>query len=228
VTRTLVLFAKPPLPGVAKTRLAAELGPERAALVAAALLADSLALAEGLTAAADDARGPVRLVLAYTEARAWFEAAVADRWELLAQTGADLGERLEKALGELAPADDDATVFIGMDAPHLPRERLHQAFAMLEDQRTVLGPCDDGGYYLLGVRGAWPPGVLGDVRWSTAHAFKDTLRAFLSARLTCAVLAGFYDVDDLAQLRRLGRDLGGMPADTLPHSRAALREVGLA
>lgn len=224
MTRTLVLFAKPPLPGIAKTRLAEELGPERAAMVAEGLLADSVLLAEGLAGAA----GAVRLVLAYTEARSWFEAAVGDRWELLEQRGEDLGERLERALGEVAPTDDDATVFMGMDAPHLPRECLEQAFEALEEQRTVLGPCDDGGYYLVGVRGTWPAGILGDVRWSTAHALGDTLLAFLGSNLTCAMLSLCYDVDDLAHLRRLVRDLAEMPAEALPHTRAVLRELGLA
>lgn len=222
--RRLVLFAKPPRPGGAKTRLAAGIGTEAASLVAGALLADTLALCEDV--AESQPGGPLELVLAYTDGPEHFEALMALAWRLLRQEGADLGERLENALTALRPAANDATIFIGMDAPHLPAELLGRAFEALRESDTVLGPCEDGGYYLVGVRGVWPEGVLTGIRWSTPHALADTRAAFEKAGLTCATLPQSYDVDDVESLRRLAQDLCAMRAGALPHVRAALASMG--
>ena len=217
MTQRLVLFAKPPLGGTAKTRLAADIGDAAASAVAEALLADTIALCESIP-------GPA-LILAYTDDEEYFAGLVADRWQLLRQEGAGLGERLENALAALRPSHDDGTVFLGMDAPHVPPEFLLQAFEALGESDTVLGPCDDGGYYLLGVRGTWPSGILGSVRWSTEHAYDDTRAAFANSELGCAALPPWYDVDDVDSLQRLADDLDAMGADALPHVRATLRVV---
>ncbi len=224
MTNYLVLFAKPPLSGVAKTRLAEELGTEVAALVASALLSDTLALCESIIF--DDLTAP-ELVLAYSAERNWFTSVVSDRWNLLAQEGEDLGQRLENALTALVQSRQDRTVFIGMDAPHLPAEFLQQAFGALGGFDTVLGPCDDGGYYLVGVRGTWPAGILRAVRWSTEYALADTHSAFNQAGLSCAPLPIWYDIGDVDDLHRLAGDLATMPATALPHVRAALQELGV-
>lgn len=221
---TLVLFAKPPVLGVAKTRLAVAIGADAAALVAEALLADTLALCETVTEAGGSP--DIELILAYTDDRDYFASAVSDRWRLLRQEGAHLGERLENALAALRPSSDDATVFVGMDAPHLPQEFLRRAFDALREFDTVLGPCEDGGYYLVGVRGIWPRGILAGVRWSTEHALDDTRAAFEHAGLGCATLPEWYDIDDVESLGRLAADLETLPPDALPHVRAALATLG--
>ena len=224
MTNYLVLFAKPPLSGVAKTRLASELGTEAAALIASALLSDALALCESIIF--DDLTAP-KLVLAYSEYRDWFTSAVSDRWNLLAQEGEALGQRLENALMALVQSRQDRTVFIGMDAPHLPAEFLQQAFGALDGFDTALGPCDDGGYYLVGVRGTWPSRILRTVRWSTEHALADTHSAFNHAGLSCVTLPIWYDIDDVDGLHRLADNLPTMSATALPHVRAALQELGI-
>jgi uncharacterized protein len=229
VRRALVVFAKPPTAGVAKTRLAEALGVEGASAVAAALLEDTLSLCELVRMPSGEKPG---LVIAYAEAKEYFEETVEsraayNRWRLLAQGKGELGERLDKALADMAPGDDDLTVFIGMDAPHLPAERIAEAFERLVEARAVLGPCDDGGYYLVGVRGRWPSGILAAVRWSTSDAMADTQEAFEKAGVDCAVLEPWYDVDDLAGLTRLASDLKAMDHDALAMTRAALHDLGL-
>lgn len=216
----LVLFAKPPVRGAAKTRLAAAIGADAAALVAEALLADTLTLCETIGSPRPE------LVLAFTDDRSYFAGVVSHRWRLLRQEGAHLGERLENALAALRPSSDDATVFVGMDAPHLPQEFLRRAFDALREFDTVLGPCEDGGYYLVGVRGIWPRGILAGVRWSTEHALDDTRAAFENAGLGCATLPEWYDIDDVESLRPLAADLETLPPDALPHVRAALATLG--
>ena len=219
--QNLVLFAKPPLPGVAKTRLAENLGTDEAAQVARGMLLDTVDLCQRVAA------GSIELVLAYTHARAWFERHVGGHWRLLEQVGRGLGERLDNALAALDAGPEDATVFIGMDSPHLAAEVLLEGFRMLREEPTVLGPCEDGGYYLIGTKGAWPGGTLAAVRWSTHHAKADTLQAFNDAGLHYSLLPVSYDVDDLASLQRLACDLGRADEALLPATRRALMRLGI-
>lgn len=225
MTRRLVVFAKPPLPGVAKTRLAVDLGTVPTAQVARAMLLDTIGLCERLWSAPSCTDS--ELVLAYTDEADWFASRLSSRWLLIQQRGDDLGQRLENALAEMDPSQEDATAFIGMDAPHLPVALLDGAFMQLSASRAVLGPCDDGGYYLVGVRGLWPAGVLSKVRWSTEHALADTREALAAAGLPCTDLAPWYDIDDLASLRRLAQQMPELPANTLPHVRRVLSLLNL-
>ena len=227
--RILVLFAKPPMAGVAKTRLAEALGVEGAAAIAAALLEDTLTLCENVRF---EDGGKPDLVIAYSEGKEFFEEAVDcrpayDRWKLLLQGKGNLGERLDKALADIAPEEADQTIFVGMDSPHLPPERVAEGFARLGEARAVLGPCDDGGYYLVGVKGRWPIGILAPVRWSTNEAMADTVKAFEQAGMDVASLEPWYDIDDLAGLGRLATDLKEMPPTALSMTRVALKELGL-
>ena len=221
--RRLVLFAKPPLPGHAKTRLADEIGTARAARVAEALLRDTIALAESLTEQLDE---DLRLVLAYTDRRDWFTPALSSDWRLIEQRGADLGERIENAMADLAPAPEDRTLFIGMDCPQMPAERVQEAFDELDDANAVLGPCDDGGYYLIGVRGGVPEDLLQNVRWSTAEAMGDTVAALEAANMTVARLMPGYDVDTAEDLQRLAREMAADSLDELANLTKTLADLG--
>jgi len=224
MTRRLVLFAKPPLPGHAKTRLAEEIGPAAAARVAEALLRDTIALCEGLHT--PQSNRP-RLVLAYTDQQDWFTPALSSDWRLIEQRGADLGERIHNVLDDLRVADRDETLFIGMDCPQMPPERIAEAFEELQERDAVLGPCDDGGYYLIGVRGGLPAGALDGVRWSTADALSDTVAGLESVGLTIGRLAPGYDVDTAEDLQRLAREMAADTLDGLANLTKTLADLGL-
>ncbi|MBD3292233.1 MAG: DUF2064 domain-containing protein [Armatimonadia bacterium] len=223
MTRRLVLFAKPPLPGHAKTRLAEEIGAAQAARVAEALLRDTIGLAESLT---EQLGEDLKLVLAYTDRRDWFTPALSADWRLIEQRGADLGERIENALEDLDPGPQDRTLFIGMDCPQMPAERVQEAFDALKDANAVLGPCDDGGYYLIGTRGGVPEGLLQSVRWSTAEAMGDTVAALEAANMTVARLLPGYDVDTADDLQRLAREMAADGLDRLANLTKTLADLG--
>ena len=223
MTRRLVLFAKPPLPGRAKTRLAEEIGPAVAARVAEALLHDTIALCEAL---ADRFPGEdLKLVLAYTDRQDWFTPSLTHGWRLIEQRGEDLGERIENALADLEPEPEDRTLFIGMDCPQMPQERVAEALEALEDANAVLGPCDDGGYYLIGMRGGMPQGLLQNVRWSTTEAMGDTLAAFEAVNLSVEQIAPGYDIDTMSDLQRLARQMASETSGQLKKVAAALRDL---
>jgi hypothetical protein len=192
---TVCVFAKPPRPGLVKTRLAAVLGEVQAAALARAFLEDTWAAASSLPWA--------RAVLATTEpaAAAWSGARLAPRWP---QGGGDLGDRLERVLRR-ALRGTPAALAIGTDTPGLPPTLLSQARSALWEAEAVLGPCEDGGFYVLGLRRC-PPGLLRGLPWSATDTFAQTLSRLRERGLTTAVIAPWFDVDrpaDLACLRGL-------------------------
>jgi uncharacterized protein len=192
---TVCVFAKPPRPGLAKNRLAAAVGEARAAALAQAFFEDTWAAASSLPWA--------RAVLATTDPAAaeWGGAKRAPPWP---QGGGDLGDRLERVLRR-ALHDTPAALAIGTDTPGLPPVLLSQARAALRDADAVLGPSEDGGFYLLGLRRC-PPGLLRDLPWSAADTFVQTLSRIRERGLRTMVIAPWFDVDrpaDLACLRAL-------------------------
>jgi rSAM/selenodomain-associated transferase 1 len=192
--RVLGIFAKQPLPGAVKTRLAAATSAAWAARVAAALLADTLQ-----RVAAVDARR----VIAFAPASAhdWFATAVQGRFELEPQTDGDLGQRMRAFFTNQLRREADAVVLIGSDSPTLPIRLIEQAFEQLQASDLVLGPATDGGYYLIGCGRRLPP-IFDGIAWSSAHVLGETVACLDSAwRLT--LLPPWYDVDSLEDWQML-------------------------
>src|SRR3954471_1302926 len=148
--RVLGIFAKQPVPGQVKTRIAQGSSPDWAGRLAAALLADSL---DRLAAVA------ARRVIAFAPASAvaWFGAAGRGRFELVAQADGDLGQRLRHFIEQELARGADAVVVLGADSPTLPVALVEQAFEQLATADLVLGPTCDGGYYLIGCGRRVPP-----------------------------------------------------------------------
>jgi hypothetical protein len=131
-------------------------------------------------------------------------------FRIIRQQGKDLGERLENAFRRLLRLHPRC-VIIGTDSPLIPSRTLRQALRELQACESVLGPCPDGGYYLIALRRTVSPGMLRGifrrVRWSTAFAFRDTLRNLLRRGLSCSVLAECADVDMPRDVQRLKKKL---------------------
>src|SRR5688500_17515080 len=141
----LLAIAKQPAPGQTKTRLSPPLSLPAAAELYEAFLRDTLAL---MRTVADVQPG---LVYWPETAGAYFQALAPDFF-LLPQTGDDLGARLDHALTHcLLQRGAGKVVIMDTDSPTLPAAYLALAFARLDTADVVLGPCDDGGYYLIGL-----------------------------------------------------------------------------
>lgn len=189
------VFAKPPRPGEVKTRLASVLGGESAAALAAAFLRDTWLTVGRLSWA--------RPVLATTDVEWGRAEGLCPTDDVWAQGEGDLGARLERVLGR-ALATSPGALAIGTDSPGLPLRALEQARAAVEDGWAVLGPAEDGGYYLLGLPRC-PPGLLADLPWSTAETRARTDERLRDAGLRVRMLETWFDVDrpeDLAHLKR--------------------------
>jgi rSAM/selenodomain-associated transferase 1 len=190
--RVLGVFAKQPVPGRVKTRLARETSPAWAAQVAAALLADVLQRVSTVAARRVIACAPA-------EAQEWFAALAQDRFELTAQADGNLGERLQQFF---AAQQANAVVVIGTDSPTLPVAFIEHAFEQLATADLVLGPAGDGGYYLIGCGRQLPP-VFDGIAWSSPSVLGETVRRLADPSWRLALLPPWYDVDTLADWRML-------------------------
>src|SRR2546428_424026 len=198
----VAIMAKAPKPGEVKTRLCPPLSLEEAASLYDCFLRDKVAQVRAL--------GGATGVIAFTpdESRSLFEA-IAPGFRLIAQRGADLGSRLLNSLGALLREGYVGAVAIDSDTPNLPTEYLRQAVDVLSRSATdvVVGPADDGGYYLIGVRQAWPT-LFDAMPWSTPEVLPETLGRAHAAGLQVQCLPAWFDVDTPQEPERLVVSLG--------------------
>lgn len=195
----LLVFAKEPVPGQVKTRLAAAYGDERAAAIYRDLT--SVTLAHARAAQAAGIVGAIELWCAPTPASSWFVAlARASGASLHAQAGdPDLGVRMSHAIGDALGRAPGRVLLIGTDCPWLDPEALRRAGEALATHDAVLGPAEDGGFVLVGAR---RPLEFCDVRWSTAHACADTAAALTQHGIRWRALPVSWDVDEPADFER--------------------------
>jgi len=213
--RRLLLFTKPAREGRVKTRLIGDLTPAQAAALHAAFLADLL---DRLRAGS------------FTVRLAWAldpldsdDAMPEGPFPGFRQRGDDLGERLYNALSEAAETSR-AVAALGSDHPTLPLAIVHRAFELLESgAEVVLGPAEDGGYYLIALRAAVVARRLfEEIAWSTDQVLPATLERCRELGLRLELLPVASDVDTPEDLRRLA---ARMAAEDLgcPRTRALLQ-----
>ena len=205
----LLVFARLPELGRVKTRLAADVGDERALAIYEAMLRDLVCgigesseqlEIEFLWPPSPDANGALLQ-------RAFAHHSVA------MQTGATLGDRLSMAFSErFFFHRTQKIIAIGVDDPLLPRELIEHAFALLDSCEYVLGPAADGGYYLVGCRAlSFDPSIFADIEWGTASVLPATLARIAAMNRTVALLPERMDVDTAEDLERYARVTGWRP-----------------
>ncbi len=199
----VAIFARAPVPGEAKTRLAPLLGLEGAAQFQAALVCDAVRKVALLRRVSPYLFFAGRTPLPW---RNWHGGKPEwSSYALVPQQGADLGGRLERAFRQLLGRHPRVLV-IGTDSPTLSAQKLRRALRELRYCEGVLGPCPDGGYYLIGLR-RFSRGLFRCVRWGTPFAFRDTLRNLVERNFSCSVLEPVSDVDRPADFWRLAKSL---------------------
>ena len=150
-------------------------------------------------------------------------AALAPDFDLLLQEGDNLGQRLDNALTRCFEIGYQRAVIMNSDGPTLPLDCLTAAFDGLRNGAdVVLGPSDDGGYYLIGLRRP-APRLLREVRMSTPDVLTDTLRIAAEEGLRVELLPVWYDVDDGESLARLRSELAVAPPDVAPYTSEFLK-----
>jgi hypothetical protein len=214
---TLVVFVKHPAPGAVKTRLAAAIGPAAAAGLYRALAEHVL---EATTPAG---REYERLVFfdppeARDEMRSWLPGV-----RLIAQSGGDLGDRMSDAVSRAFARGASRVAIVGTDAPGLSRETVAEALDALDSADVVMGPTEDGGYYLLALREPRPE-LFAGVAWSTPRVADETRARAAAARLVVRELECRRDLDTVEDLRAAWPVVRGLVADR-PGLRGAIEEA---
>ncbi|WP_445939502.1 TIGR04282 family arsenosugar biosynthesis glycosyltransferase [Pseudomonas sp.] len=191
---SLHLLARAPVAGRVKTRLIPALGAQGACDLQQLLLERALQL---------PARG-------FTERFLWLDdlpdaglQALARRlgWTLVEQPAGDLGERMRR-IAALGLAESDAVILIGNDCPALDGGYLQAACDALQEQSVVIGPAEDGGYVLLGLR-CIDAALFSDMPWGTERVFDMTLQRLQQLDWRPALLPALWDVDRPEDLSRL-------------------------
>ena len=213
-SRCLLVFAKQPVPGRVKTRLARNLGATAAAQLYEAFLRDTLQHCAEVR--------DVELRLCYTPgtAGAWF-AELEPEARCLPQAEGDLGVRLAQAFEQAFSDGARAAVALGSDTPQLDASFLEGALARVAPGRVVLGPSRDGGYTLIGLA-APAPALFERIPWSTPAVLETTEQRARSLGLQVDRLEERYDIDEALDLECLRAQIEAREVDC-PATRAALR-----
>jgi len=215
-----VVMVKAPRAGEVKTRLVPPLAGVEASSLAAAFARDTVDLVR---------RVAREVIVAYApdDGRAALEAVLEDEglmWH--AQRGEDLGARIESAAAYAFEMRGGPVVIVGTDSPTLPPSFVESAFASLSsgESDVALGPTEDGGYYLVGLREIFK-GLFRNVEWSTARVYGQTASNASRLGLRVLELPRWYDVDTSADLLRLRDELlsDGDARTRAPHTREWLR-----
>ena len=119
------------------------------------------------------------------------------------QPDGSLGDRLIHAFSRAFANGMERAVIIGSDSPGLPLNYLEDAFDRLNSADVVLGPSQDGGYYLIGLSKSLHPEIFQNISWSTSLAFAQTLNAAKQIGLSAELLPEYFDIDTFHDLKKL-------------------------
>src|SRR5438045_5834519 len=221
----LAVMTKAPQAGRVKTRLVPPLTPEEAAELNKCFLRDTAAAISN-AAGSDIACGiavytPIGAESAYTDI-------LPTDFSLLPQRGDKFGERLYLALEDLFKCGFESVCLIDSDSPTVPAESFEQAVELLSTSEdcVVLGPSDDGGYYLIGMKKPHRQ-LFEKIDWSTERVLNQTMQRAIEIDLEVKLLPTGYDVDDGASLRRLCNEVltDTTSADIAPYTRKLLTKL---
>lgn len=192
----LVVLAKEPVPGQVKTRLTPALSPAEAADLYRCFILDRLEAVAALSG--------IDLAISYTptSARDYFSSLAPGKITLFPQQGRDLGEKLQGVFAFGFAAAYERVVIVDSDSPDLPGTMLSEAFARLADPETgaVFGPCFDGGYYLVGLKGNSPE-LFDSIPWSRDDVLQQSLEKAAALGLKISLLPCWNDIDTFADLQ---------------------------
>lgn len=197
-----MVMVKVPIPGEVKTRLIPPLTPEEAAGLYRCFIEDTLSRVITLTG--------LSLFVAYTppDKKVIIKGLVPENLHLIPQMGSDLGERLYNTFQRLFSMGHKDVAIIGSDSPDIPLEYIERAFQDLRSGRIVLGPSEDGGYYLIAMRrgigfNSLPRAIFKDIPWGSPGVLEDTLKRAEEGHIEVSLLPPWYDIDTPDDIKRL-------------------------
>ena len=188
MSKRIIIMARPAELGKVKSRLAATLGAEKTLTVYKHLLQHTISTAE---------KSGHSIIIWWSE--------LPNDYLIIPhklQIGELLGDRMHQAFEfEFNLNQSEKVVMIGTDCPDLTTTILEEAFNALEEKNVVLGPSEDGGYYLIGMNG-FHPELLQEIEWSTEKVLEQTIEKCKKYKKTFALLPTLNDIDNEEDLRR--------------------------
>jgi hypothetical protein len=219
--RIIMVMAKAPARGQNKTRLAGLIGLEAATAFYRCLLADVLDIVREIARAVPN----ITPAIAYTPAGSeTIFNEIAPGFELVLQQGELLGDRLHHVLSYALTHGYDQAAVLSADTPFVKPDDLLRGFLALDEGADVsMGPCDDGGWYVMHVSKPHPE-LLVPIAMSTPHTFADTWVAAQRANLKLELLPKTTDVDTPDDLIKILATSASLPEQVARHTRNWLTE----
>jgi uncharacterized protein len=221
----LGIMTKAPQPGKVKTRLTPPLSPVEAAELNACFLRD---LSHSIHLATNQARACGVAIYTPIGHESVYENILPPDFLLIPQRGESFGSRLNFATADLLAAGFESVCLINSDSPTVPAATFAEAANELGQtgDKVVLGPSNDGGYYLIGLKQVHER-VFEDIEWSTERVFEQTIERVKELGLRLHLLASGLDVDDETSLHQLCDELlcEDSPPGTAPHTRTFLQNT---
>jgi len=190
----LIIFSRFPSPGKAKTRLIPHLGKEKAALIHRELAEYTLHLVEGVKSKADLTPSPSVQISYQGESLEQFRQWLGDKHFYIEQPEGTLGEKLARTFQSALNEGASRVLIIGTDCPELTDSILNNAFFELETKDLVLGPANDGGYYLIGLSSYYEELFQG-IPWGGERVFAKTKQIADELHISTAILPTLNDID---------------------------------
>ncbi|MEL6969742.1 MAG: TIGR04282 family arsenosugar biosynthesis glycosyltransferase [Bacteroidota bacterium] len=194
---TLIIFIKNPELGKAKTRLAQDVGPEKALQIYQTLLAHTREVTQAV---------PAQRLLFYSSFVDATDAWSADDFDKHLQASGGLGHRMEEAFTLAFGQNNGPVLIIGSDCAQLNASIVQQGIDALQENDFVIGPAEDGGYYLLGMQ-AFHPEVFRDIEWSTSAVFPQTRAIIEAHNWSLSLLPTLSDIDYLEDWEKHGWEI---------------------
>ena len=213
----LIIMAKEPKIGSTKTRLCPPMKFGEAANFYEALLWDTINMTTGIKGI------DLAIAISPPESADYFRKISPPKTHLIPLTCADIGECLMRVLDKLLEMGYLQVMALNADGPSLPPSYIQEAKESLDQHDLVLGPTEDGGYYLIGFKENYPDLFTG-IDWSTNEVLEQTLIKADSLNLSVHLLPTWYDVDTSKDIQRLRDELKMLPPKRLIHSRKFLAE----
>lgn len=193
----VLLFVKYPAPGRVKTRLAEDIGPKETTKIYKNFVIDILATLRSINAT-------IKIFFTPAGAQQQIQNWLGKEYSYVAQSGGTLGEKMKNAFEYVFAENFSKVIIIGSDSPDLPEDFLGQAFSALDSNDVVIGPADDGGYYLIGFSyDHFLPEVFEAISWSSDRVFEQTVNILKQHQRKVYLLPQWSDVDTLADLKSL-------------------------
>lgn len=199
----IIIFAKAPIAGFAKTRLIPVLGAKGAGQLAQQLLGHALVEALAVERAS--------IELCVTPAindPLWHSVSLPEGVSITDQGEGDLGQRMARA-SQRALLTHTSIIIMGTDCPGLDRVYLHQAIERLHRTDACITPVEDGGYALIGLK-KYRADIFNDIPWSTDSVCAITLKRFEQLAWHVAILPALYDIDEASDLKHLDEKRWGL------------------